>query len=159
MEKKDKRAISLDAGHLRNEEDVSGATPNISQLRKRFELGGDSNSTTQPSFRAFARTTPPPVANDEGTPESTPDSTSRGRNGRPTIPTPRPLISLGAIPRRLVDENEMMSLPLDHRAAFLLMSIDGRTPIRSLVDVTGMQPEEVLVLVERLVELKAVALL
>lgn len=149
MEKKDKRAISFDS------EDGNGANAAQSQLRKRFELGGNSTSTTHPSMlRAIDRATTRPEANDV-----IPEEGTRGRNGRPTIPTPRPLISLGAIPRRLVDEKGMLSLPLDHRSAFLLMSIDGRTSIRSLVDVTGMQPEEVLVLVERLVELRAVSIL
>ena len=51
-----------------------------------------------------------------------------------------------------------MMLPLDHRAAFILMHIDGKTNLRTLVDVTGMVPEEVVTMVERLLELHAIAL-
>lgn len=126
--------------------DAEGSGVARSQLRKRFDLGGDTSGATHPNVPR--RTARPDGEDATFTP-----------NERPTIPTPRPRLALNAIPRRLVDEREMMQLPLDHRAAFVLMSIDGKTAIRSLIDITGMAPEEVLVLIERLVELKAVAIL
>lgn len=78
---------------------------------------------------------------------------------RPTLKTPPPRLGLGAIPRRLVGDREMRSLPLDHRAAFVLSHVDGRTNLRSLIDVTGLVADEVVALIERLIELKAVATL
>lgn len=157
---------------ISNDEDANSVAR--SQLRKRFELGGDTTSTTQPNVvrnldviprldvvprgdRSDRKTTRPRA--EESRREVVTSENGAGPNERPTIPTPRPRISLGAVPRRLVDERAMLTLPLDHRAAFVLMSIDGKTAIRSLIDVTGMAPDEVLVLIERLVELKAIALL
>lgn len=155
---------------ISNDEDANSVAR--SQLRKRFELGGDTTSTTQPNVvrnldvvpridsrgdRSDRKTTRPKA--EDSRRDVVTSENGAGPNERPTIPTPRPRISLGAVPRRLVDERAMMTLPLDHRAAFVLMSIDGKTAIRSLIDVTGMAPDEVLVLVERLVELKAIALL
>ncbi|MBX3225955.1 MAG: hypothetical protein KIT84_29735 [Labilithrix sp.] len=125
-------------------DDVGGASQQRSQLRKRYDLGGASSGATSPHLRETARPRAP---------------SSHDENTRPTIPTPRPRLALGAIPRRLVDDREMLALPLDHRAAFVLMHIDGKTPLRTLVDVTGMLPEEVVTLVERLLELKAIAIL
>lgn len=152
MEKKnDRRALaSYDA------DDVNNVAR--SQLRKRFDLGGSTSSTTQPNFdsrgendrsRNDRRTTRP-----RG--ESPPDSSA---HKRPTIPTPRPRLGLACVPRRLVDDNQMLKLPLDHRAAFVLMHIDGKTSLRTLIDVAGMPADEVVVLVERLVELRAVSVL
>lgn len=145
MEKKqDRRALaSYDA------DDVNNVAR--SQLRKRFDLGGTPSTTTQPSVasRPNDRRTTRPKA------ESNPDSAHK----RPTIPTPRPRLGLACVPRRIVDNDAMMKLPLDSRAAFVLMHIDGKTSLRTLIDVAGMPPDEVVVLVERLVELRAVAIL
>jgi hypothetical protein len=115
---------------------MESKSPGQSQLRRRFELGGDSTSTTLRNVIPFDRRSP---------------------NERPTLPTPRPRMSLGTVPTRLVDDKGMMALPLDPCAAFVLVNVDGKTPLGSLADVTGIPPEEVLLLVERLVELKAVA--
>ena len=117
---------------------MESKSPGQSQLRRRFELGGDSTSSTLRNVIPFDR---------------------RGPNERPTLPTPRPRMSLDTVPTRLVDEKGMMALPLDPRSAFVLLNVDGKTPLGMLADLTAMSPEEVLVLVERLVELKAVALL
>lgn len=147
-----------------SDEDVNSVAR--SQLRKRFDLGGDSTSTTQPNvLKQNERKTTRPKPNSAIAPAirelvtSDAANDSSNESSRPTIPTPRPRISLAAVPRRLVDESQMMSMPLDSRAVFLLMAIDGKTALRSLIDVTGMAPEEVVVLVERLIELKAVAVL
>ena len=51
-----------------------------------------------------------------------------------------------------------MKLPLDSRAAFVLMHVDGKTNLRTLIDVTGMIPDEIVVILERLLELHAIAL-
>jgi hypothetical protein len=111
---------------------MESTSPGQSQIRRRFELGGNSASATLRNVIPFER---------------------------PTLPTPRPNLSLATVPTRLVDDKGMMALPLDPRAAFLLVNIDGKTPLGSLADLTTMTPEEVLVLVERLVEMKAIALL
>jgi len=128
-------------------DDVGSASAQRSQLRKRYDLDGSSSAETAPNISS--RETVRPRAPSSGETENT----------RPTIPTPRPRLALGAIPRRLVDAKEMLALPLDHRAAFVLMHIDGKTTVRTLVDVTGMLPDELVSLVERLLELKAISVL
>ena len=142
VENKKKRASlsSYDADDL-------GAV-NKSQMRRRFDLGGDTSGVTAPNLSARKTTRPGAQSKTDSEPPSK----------RPTIPTPRPRLSLGAVPRRLVNDKEMMRLPLDHRAAFVLMHIDGKTNLRTLIDVTGLVPEEVVALVERLLELQAIAL-
>lgn len=144
METKKKRASvsSYDA-------DDAGSAVQRSQLRKRYDLGANSSTETSTNVRPNERETARPSA---------PDIPALDVNTRPTIPTPRPRLALGGIPSRLVDDNQMRALPLDHRAAFVLMHIDGKTPIRTLVDVTGMMPDELVTLVERLLELKAISI-
>lgn len=126
------------------------ASANRSQMRRRFDFGGQPSSVTAPNVQT--RKTARPSAEAASADDEEPASK------RPTIPTPRPRLSLGAIPRRIVDNNGVMLLPLDHRAAFVLMHIDGKTNLRTLIDVTGMVPEEVVAMVERLLELHAIAL-
>lgn len=78
--------------------------------------------------------------------------------GESGIPTPRPKLSLAAIPRRAMGEAELRSLPLDHRAGFVLAHIDGLTSVRTLVDVCGMSHDMLAGVVERLLALRAIVL-
>lgn len=65
---------------------------------------------------------------------------------------------MSLVPKRLMDERSVMSLPLDHRAGFVLTLVDGVTNIRTMTDVCGMTSEELSEVVERLVELKVIKL-
>lgn len=78
--------------------------------------------------------------------------------GESGIPTPRPKLSLAAIPRRAMGEAEMRSLPLDHRAGFVLAHIDGLTNMRTLLDVCGMSHDVLVGVVERLLALRVIVL-
>lgn len=78
--------------------------------------------------------------------------------GESGIPTPRPKLSLAAVPRRAMGETELRSLPLDHRAGFVLAHIDGVTSMRTLLDVCGMSHEVLAGVVERLLALRAIVL-
>jgi len=74
------------------------------------------------------------------------------------VPTPRPKMPLSCIPRRVVGERELLTLPLDHRAGFLLTHVDGATSLRTLMDISGMTHDETIALVEQLVALSVIRL-
>lgn len=145
VEKKEQR-VSISS--VDDATDQNGALANKSQMRRRFDFGGQSSGVTSPNVQTRKTTRPGALREEEAEPASK----------RPTIPTPRPRLSLGAIPRRIIDTSSMMKLPLDHRTAFVLMHIDGKTNMRTLIDITGMVPEEVVTMVERLLELHAIAI-
>jgi hypothetical protein len=75
--------------------------------------------------------------------------------GRP-IATPRPRVGLGAVLRVAVAPEELRRLPLDHREGFVLSHIDGDTNLATLFDLSGMEPDEVARIVDRLLALGAV---
>ncbi len=74
------------------------------------------------------------------------------------LATPRPKMPMSCTPRRLIGDRELTRLPLDHRTAFVLMHIDGRTSLRELVDLTAIVPDELTILLRGLVELGAITL-
>jgi hypothetical protein len=74
------------------------------------------------------------------------------------VRTPRPKMPMSCIPRRTMNETQIRSLPLDHRAGFLLAHIDGKTNVRTILDVCGMSQDEVVQLIERLLALRAIML-
>jgi hypothetical protein len=74
------------------------------------------------------------------------------------VPTPRPKMPLTGIPFRVMSERELFSLPLDHRAGFLLANIDGATSIQTIIDLCGMPHDETVELISRLIDLRVVTL-
>lgn len=78
--------------------------------------------------------------------------------GQGGVATPRPKLPLGAVPRRRLGEDQLRQLPIDHRAGFVLAHIDGKTSIRTLLDVCGMSHDEIASVLERLVKLRAIDL-
>lgn len=74
------------------------------------------------------------------------------------VPTPRPKLPLSCVPRRVVDERTLLTLPLDHRAGFVLAHVDGATDIRTLIDVCGLPQDELVALIEQLRALHAIEL-
>jgi hypothetical protein len=70
--------------------------------------------------------------------------------------TPRPRLSLETVPRIVVSFSIIRSLPLAPRDAFLLAHVDGKSDVRTLVDITGMTRLEVSMILEKLVDLGAI---
>lgn len=70
--------------------------------------------------------------------------------------TPRPRLSLEAVPRVVASASFIRSLPLGPRDAFLLAHLDGESDLRTLVDITGMTRLEVSTILEKLVDLGAI---
>jgi len=56
-------------------------------------------------------------------------------------------------PKVLKSGDELASLPIDHRDAFVLSLIDGRMSVHALVDVAGMPEPEVAAILEKLTRL------
>ena len=65
-------------------------------------------------------------------------------------PTPRPRIAFAQIPRVIMTERQIKELPLVVRAGFILAHIDGRTTVQTIVDISGMDADEVLVVLDQL---------
>lgn len=83
---------------------------------------------------------------------------TEGFEGRPTDDTagpstPRPRLSLDAVPRVIADVAFIRVLPLGPRDAFLMAHLDGKSDLRTLVDVTGMTRLEVSMILEKLADL------
>jgi hypothetical protein len=70
--------------------------------------------------------------------------------------TPRPRLSLEAVPRVVVDAVFIRALPLRPREAFLLAHLDGKNDLRTIVDITGMTRLEASIILEKLVDLGAI---
>ena len=154
-----------------------------SQLRRRFALpGADVISGFEQAARPARRltgTTGPAARNtkeygdltgvrEEVRPPRRADSRSEEPAVRDFVPerevgeggvaTPRPKLPLAAVPRRKMGEEQLRSLPLDHRAGFVLAHIDGKTSMRTLLDVCGMSHDEIASVLDRLVQLRAIDL-
>lgn len=74
------------------------------------------------------------------------------------VPTPRPRVPLGCVPRRVMAERDLLALPLDHRAGFVLAHVDGETSVRTLIDVCGLPHDELVDLVADLLALRVIEL-
>jgi len=47
-----------------------------------------------------------------------------------------------AVPRLTISHDELLRLPLDHRAGFILSLVDGRSSIETIADMSGMAQGE-----------------
>jgi hypothetical protein len=56
-------------------------------------------------------------------------------------------------PRLLKTRRELADAPIDHRDAFVISLIDGKTPTQALVDVSGLPEPDVMRILERLARL------
>ncbi len=131
-----------------------------SQMRRRWELE-DEEAETQRFVPPRSGPTPSPSA--ASTTASFAGATAREpgfveEDPEEGIPTPRPRMAMTAVPERAVSDRELMTLPLDHRAGFVLSHVDGATDLRTLIDVCGMDHDELVGVVERLVALRAIRL-
>jgi hypothetical protein len=61
-------------------------------------------------------------------------------------------------PKLLESRSELSRAPIDHRDAFVLSLIDGKTSVAQIVDASGMPRREVAAILDRLVQLGIVAL-
>ncbi len=76
-----------------------------------------------------------------------------------TISPPQQLgWSLSSVPVLACTLQEILKLPLDHRAGFFLAHVDGTSTLETLLDVVPMSEGEVLALVESLVALGVIRL-
>jgi hypothetical protein len=111
-----------------------------------------------------------PIPREEIEEDDSPESEDRGRESGITFrgypddcPTPSHIPAavqfLERIPILRVAMNELCVLPLDHRTGFVLSRIDGRLTIESLLDVCGMQAEEVILILDELIEFGIVSLI
>jgi len=71
----------------------------------------------------------------------------------------RERVPLEAVPVVTVAREELMALPLDHRAGFMLTRIDGRSPVRAILDIAAMPHDEALALLGTLETLGALRFL
>ncbi len=77
----------------------------------------------------------------------------------PTRPElPAALAFFGRVPVLLTPMSQLASLPLDHRAGFLVSLIDGTSSIESLLDACAMPAEEAIAILNGLLEQHIVAL-
>ncbi len=113
-------------------------TRGASQLRRRLDLEAEASERAPSSARRDSR-----AVDDE--PEE----------GIPTSPR---MIALGAVPKRIVRDSELLNLPLDHRAGFVLAHIDGSTDLATLIDVCGMTHDALVALLQQLLSLRVIRL-
>jgi hypothetical protein len=53
-----------------------------------------------------------------------------------------------AVPMLAIPFAELRTMPLDHRAGFLLSLVDGTSTVETILDVCGMPREEALAMIE-----------
>src|SRR5688572_16944780 len=70
--------------------------------------------------------------------------------------TPRPSLALDSIPRVVADVTFIRLLPLRPRDAFCLAHLDGRSDLRTVVDISSMPENEVIAILEKLIDLGVV---
>jgi len=104
-----------------------------------------------PAAAKVVRRAPPPAP-------PTPEFTARLTDDAVGPSTPRPRVSLEAVPRIVANAARIRSLPIGPREAFLLTHVDGIGDLRTLIDVTGMTRLEVSMLIEKLIDLGAIEL-
>lgn len=73
-------------------------------------------------------------------------------------PPPQLGWSLSSVPVLARTQEEILKMPLDHRAGFFLAHVDGAATIETLLDIVPMPEGEVLALVESLVALGVIRL-
>lgn len=70
----------------------------------------------------------------------------------------RRLVPLACVPWLVVSHEELITLPLDSRAAYLLSLVDGRCTVEMILDMACMRQDEVLDILGRLVLLHVIEL-
>jgi hypothetical protein len=70
----------------------------------------------------------------------------------------RPMVPLFAVPWLIVTYDDLRSMPLDPRAAFVISRIDGQSSVEMLLDLCTLPEDETLDIVADLVRLGAIEL-
>jgi hypothetical protein len=65
-------------------------------------------------------------------------------------PTPRPRVAFTHVPRVIMTPRQVRELPLVARAGFILAHVDGTTTVQTIVDISGMDADEVLRVLDQL---------
>lgn len=130
-----------DAAEAEAERHADASPVMKSQLRRRSDLQEELDSARRD--RAASALREPGFVEDE--PED-------------GVPTPRPKVPLSAVPIRIVSDRELLMLPLDHRAGFVLSHVDGTSDVRTLLDVCRLTHDELIEVVEQLIALRAILL-
>jgi hypothetical protein len=77
-------------------------------------------------------------------PQAYAETTGTSSEVAPTSGTYRRRVTLEAVPRLRVSPTTLRSLPLDHRAGFLVWLIDGVSTVEAILDACPMTREHVL---------------
>jgi hypothetical protein len=67
-------------------------------------------------------------------------------------------VPMHAVPWLVMTLEQVMALPLDPRAGFLLSKIDGRSTVEMILDMSGIREDEVIAILGRMVELRVIEL-
>ncbi len=104
--------------------------------------------TVPPASGVRARTSRPPLRVDDVGDVAVLLGARHSRDKRALVPAPKLLKS----------RRELASAPIDHRDAFVLSLIDGRTSLQGIVDMAGMPDAEVHGILQRMADLGIVQL-
>ena len=66
---------------------------------------------------------------------------------------------LQTVPRIARAKQELACAPLEHRDWYVLALLDGRTSVQGIVDISGMEPDDVLRILQRLRRLALITLI
>jgi hypothetical protein len=72
------------------------------------------------------------------------DTTGPSSQAAPHSGTFRKRVTLDCVPRLAMSPTQLRSLPLDHRAGFLVWLIDGTSTVEAIIDACPMSREHVL---------------
>jgi len=148
MEKRKRRTLTspgLGDSGLRARQTVPTVPP-TSGVRER-DASLDSSSETRSSRPP--RTSRAPVRVDDVGEAAVALATKHGRMSRAVV---------GAAPALLRTRRQLEDAPINHRDAFVLSLIDGKTSVQGVVDLAAMPDGEVLTILERLAALGIVSL-
>jgi hypothetical protein len=70
----------------------------------------------------------------------------------------RRVVPLAAVPWLLATHEQLLALPLDSRAGFVLSLIDGRCTVEMILDIAGLPEDEAIGILDNLRELGAIEL-
>jgi hypothetical protein len=141
---------------------VLGRTLNPKKPRDRFDI---IEQPTQPSAQNPLRSGKHPSFREPSvedvsvkTGQHRRHSSERETIRRPTtwdieeeaVATPRPRVAFAHVPRVIMTARQVKELPLVARAGFILAHIDGTTNVQTIVDISGMDADEVLHVLDQL---------
>jgi hypothetical protein len=82
-----------------------------------------------------------------------PDCLEAQSGHEPTSSDVRRVVPFAAVPWLVVPHDTLVSLPLDSRSAFILSLVDGRCTVEMILDMSGMNEDETMDLLQKLMRL------